>query len=126
MARGWLLLLCAFLAVWVPTNFAAELATTLPSLGYRGAPAIVELLVHGVAAALAMAAAWALLTAHLDAERFAMLAIIVATATAIQDLFWSSLPSQTKPGDEWPIAAAYLLNGMLWLAYLRRRARSSR
>ena len=126
MPRGWLLLLCAFLAVWVPTNFAAELVTTLPSLGYRGTAAVVELFVHGVAAALAMAAAWAMLTAHPDAERFAMLAVIVATAIAIQDLFWSSLPSQTKPGDEWPIAAAYVANGALWVAYLRRRAQSSR
>jgi hypothetical protein len=125
MPRGWLLLLCAFLAVWVPTNFAAELATTLPSIGYRGAAAIVELLVHGVVAALAMAAAWALLIAHPDGERFAMFAVVAATATAIQDLFWSALPSQTKPGDEWPIAAAYLLNGTFWLGYLRRRARSS-
>lgn len=120
------LLLCAFLALWVPMNFAAELATTLPSLGYRGGPAIIELFVHGVAAALAMAAAWALLTAHPDAERFAMLAVVVATAIAVQGLFWSYLPSQTKPGDEWPIAAAYVANGVLWVAYLRRRARSFR
>jgi hypothetical protein len=126
MPRGCLALLCAYLAAWVPVNFAAELTTTLPSLGYRGAAAVVELVVHGVVAAVAMGAAWALLTSHPDAERFALVAVGASTLVAVQDLFWSSLPSQTKPGDEWVIAALYLLHGAAWLTYLGRRARSSR
>jgi hypothetical protein len=126
MPRGWLLLLCAYLALWVPLDFASELAMTLPSLGYRGAAAAVELVAHGGAAALAMGAAWALLTAHPAAERFAFTAVAATTVTAIQELFWSSLPSQTKPGDEWPLAAVYVLHAAAWLTYLGRRARSSR
>jgi hypothetical protein len=123
-ARGWRLLLAAYLLVWVPLNFAAELASVLPSIGVRGAPAIVELTVHGVIAAFAFAAGLAIWSGNVDAVSLASLAVALSTLVAIQRLFWSSLPSQTKPGDHLPLALLYAAHGLAWLWYLRRRARS--
>jgi hypothetical protein len=124
--RGWLLLLSAYLLVWVPLNFAAELASVLPSVGVRGASAWIELLVHAGVAALAFAAGWAIRSGNDDALGFASLAVGFSTVTAIQSLFLSSLPSQTMPGDHLPLALIYAAHGSAWLWYLRRRARVSR
>jgi hypothetical protein len=124
--RGWLLLLSAYLLVWVPLNFAAELAAVLPSVGVRGAVAGIELLAHAGVAALSFAAGWAIRSGNDDALWFASVAVGVSTFAAIQSLFWSSLPSQTMPGDHVPLAALYAAHGLAWLWYLRRRARVSR
>lgn len=125
-ARGWLLLLSVYLLAWVPLNFAAELASVLPSLGVRGAAAVVEVLAHGAVAALAFAAGWAIWSGHADVAGFASLAVAGSTLAAIQSLFWSTLPSQTVPGDELPLALLFAAHGSAWLWYLRRRARVSR
>jgi hypothetical protein len=124
--RGWLLLLSAYLLVWVPLNFAAELASVLPSVAVRGAVAAIELVVHGGVAAIAFAAGWALRSGNDDALGFASLAVGLSTFAAVQSLFWSSLPSQTMPGDHLPLALLYAAHGTAWLWYLRRRARVSR
>ena len=126
MARGGLLLLSAYLLVWIPVNFAAELAGSLATLGFRGPAAIAELAVHGAAAALAFAAGWALRSGNHDAERLAAAAVALTTATAVQSIYWTSLPRQTRPGSELPLALLYGAIGAAWLLYLRRRARLSR
>jgi hypothetical protein len=125
-SRGWLLLLSAYLVVWVPLNFAAELASVLPSLGVRGAPAAVEIVVHGAAAAVCVAAGRALWSGSADAFGLASVAVALSTAVAIQSLLWSSLPGQTMPGDHLPLSVLYAAHGLAWLWYLRRRARASR
>lgn len=125
MARGWLLLLSAFLLVWIPFNFAVELTSSLPTAGLRGAPAMVELLVHAVAAALAVAAGRALWNGSQDA-RLAAVAVVVNTAVGIQSLLWTYLPTQTRPGTGGPLALLYAAAGAVALIYLRRRGRPSR
>lgn len=124
--RGWLLLLSAYLLVWVPLNFAAELLSVLPSLGMRGAPAVVEIAVHGTAAALSVAAGLAIWSGNQGAIELASAAVVLSTLVAIQSLFWSALPSQTKPGDHVPLSLLFAAHGSAWLWYLRRRARASR
>jgi hypothetical protein len=126
MPRGWLLLISVCLLVWIPLNFAAELASTLPSLGIRGWLAVVELAAHGLAAALAVAGGWAVWTGNQDAAKLASIAVVAWTAVVIQSLFWSRLPAQTKPGDEIPLAVLHALLAALSVWYLRRRARASR
>ena len=56
----WIALLAGILGAWVPLNFSAELALTLPSIGMRGAVAVIELTAHGAATALSVAAGYAL------------------------------------------------------------------
>jgi len=125
MVRGWLLLLCAYLLVWVPINFAAELATSLPGLGFRGPLAVLELVVHALAAALAVAAGLALWRGS-DDTTLAAAAVVVAAAIAIQSLYWTTLPGQTMPGDKLPLSILAAAHAAVWVWYLRRRGRSFR
>ena len=120
------LLLSAFLLVWVPANFAAELLSSLPGLAARGAPAVIELIAHGAVAALAAAAGIAVRTDSSSALPLAALAVAAATVVAVQSLYWSFLPQQTMPGDRLPLAGSNLAHGAAWLLYFRRRARFSR
>lgn len=126
MGRGWLLLLCAWLLVWIPMNFAVELASSLPTLGFRGPFAILELVLHAAAAALAAAAGWALWTGSEGGIRLAIPAVAASTAVGIQSIFWTMLPNQTRPGAGLALAAVYAAAGVGWIVYLRRRARPSR
>jgi hypothetical protein len=119
MRRGWLLLLSVILLVWQPRNFAIELLTTLPSLGMRGAVALVELLAHGAVAVLCVAAGWALWTATPHGPALAAVALIVSAIAGVQSLYWSILPSQTMPGDHLPLAILIVAHATAWLAYLR-------
>ncbi len=119
MPRGWLLLLSVILLVWQPRNFAIELTTTLPSLGTRGAVAIVELLTHGAVAALCVAGGWSLWMARPHGPTLAALALIASAAVGVQSLYWSVLPSQTMPGDHLPMAILIVAHAVAWLAYLR-------
>jgi hypothetical protein len=125
-SRGWRLLLSAYLLLWVPVNFAIELASVLPSLGWRGPAAAIELALHGAVAALAFAAGRAIWSPSDDAAAFASLAVILSTAVGIQSLYWSSLPSHTKPGDELPLSVLLAVHGGVWLWYLRRQVPASR
>lgn len=119
-------LLSAFLLVWVPANFAAELLSALPGLSARGAPAIIELVAHGAAAALAAAAGIAVRTDGPSALSLAALAVAAAAVVAVQSLYWSFLPRQTFPGDRLPLAGLNVVHAAAWLIYFRRRARSFR
>ena len=107
-------------------NFAVELAAALPTAGFRGPIAILELVAHAAATALAAAAGWALWTGSDAGIRLAIPAVAASTAVGIQSIFWTMLPSQTRPGTGLPLAAAYAAAGILWIVYLTRRARLSR
>jgi hypothetical protein len=120
MPRVWLLLLCATLLVWRPLGFATEFLSTLPSLGQRGAAGVVEILVHGAVAALAVAAVRALSNAMPSGLLLARVALVASAAATVQSFYWSVLPHQTMPGDKMPLA---ILGGVVaggWLVYLRR------
>ena len=101
-------------------NFSAELATTLPSVGMRGAVAVVELLVHGTAAAISVSAGYALWLRRPHAPMLARAALVINALVAIQRNYWSILPSQTIPGDELWLSIAAVLHSAAWLVFLRR------
>jgi hypothetical protein len=115
-------LVTVLLMAWEPLRFAGEALQVLPSIGYRGVAAGIELLAHGAAAVLSMAAGVALWNASPDARRLATVAIIVLIARSVQSLYWSVLPNNTRPGEELFTAGVALLSGALMLAAIRWRA----
>jgi hypothetical protein len=119
MHRGWTLLLCLYLLVWVPLNYAVELLGVLPSLGVRGLPALVEIGAHGVAAAVSAAAGWMLWVRSPSAFAFAAIAVAANGIATIQSLYWSMLPRQSAPGERLPLALLTLAVTAFWLLFLR-------
>lgn len=119
----WIALLAAILGGWVPLNFSAELATALPSVGMRGAVAVLELIVHGAACALSVAAGYALWLRRPHAAMLARAALTINVLVAIQRHYWSILPSQTMPGDELWLSLAAVLHSAAWLLFLHRSSR---
>jgi hypothetical protein len=108
------------LIAWEPLRFAGEALRVLPSIGYRGAIAGVELLLHAVVAALSAGAGFALWNGTPDARRIATIAVIVMMARAVQSVYWSVLPNSTKPGDEVWTAGVALVVGIVMLAVVRK------
>jgi Protein of unknown function (DUF2569) len=126
MARGWLLLLCGYLALWQPLTFAAEATGAMETLTMRGPVAVVELMAHAAITAFAVAAAWALWNGNPNAPAIAEAAVACCTLEVLQSLSWSRLPHDVAPGDRWPIALAAITHATGWIVYLRksRRVRS--
>ena len=123
LRRGWISVLCVALLLWRPLDFAVELTTALPSLGMRGALGAIELGLHAVVAALAVAAVQALSVASPAAVKLAAIALLASAAATVQSLYWSVLPHQTIPGDALPTAVLAVLHAALWLVYLIRSRR---
>lgn len=123
MPRGWLFVLSVVLIAWEPVKLARELMSTLGSIGMRGPSAVIELIVHTAVAALAVAAGRALWDGSPHGPRLAQLAVIASATSALQSLYWSSLPSQTMPGDKAPLGFLAMAHGALWTAYLRKSSR---
>jgi hypothetical protein len=120
---GWLLLLCAYLAVWQPLTFAAEVTATLGSFAMRGPAGAAEIFTHGVVAAVAFAAGWGLWTGNPSAPALAQIALAACAAATIQSLYWTWLPHNTMPGDRLPIAVVTAAHSAGWIVYLRRSRR---
>jgi hypothetical protein len=120
MARGWVLVLCAFLLVWEPLTFGGELAQSLGTLGMRGPLAVVELFAHAAVAAIAVAAAWGLWIGNPQAPAVAAIALAAWAAIAVQSLYWTRLPGNAAPGEKLPLAIAAVAHAAGWIAYLRR------
>ena len=117
-ARIWL---CAYLLGWVPLNYAAEVSRTLPSIGFRGAPAAIELATHGLIAATSAAAGWMLWIGTAAGSALAATAVLAAAAGSVQSLYWSALPHNLPPGTKLPLALVAMSHGAGWFLYLRRR-----
>jgi hypothetical protein len=117
-------LLCFVLGVWAPLGYARELVETLPSLDMRGTLAFVELLIHGVIAAVSVAAAWSLLSWRAHGPALARVALIGLAAVSVQSLYWSVVPRQTPPGTELPLAALAIVHAAAWLVFLQRSSRA--
>jgi hypothetical protein len=124
--RGWLILLCGYLALWQPLTFAAEVTGAMGTLGMRGPAAVIELGVHGCITAFAVAAAWGLWIGNPNAPAMAEAAVACCALEVLQSLAWSRLPHDIPPGDRLPIALAAITHATGWIVYLRksRRVRS--
>lgn len=126
MRRVWVLLLCAYLLGWVPLNFANELFATVPSLQMRGAPAVIELAVHGISAMLCATAGWMLWAGAPAGLTLAATAVTAAGLVFLQSLFLTVLPRNTAPGERLPLALVTCAHTAVWLTILARAARRDR
>jgi hypothetical protein len=120
MSRPAVWLLGATLLLWRPLDFAIEFPSTLPSIGQRGPAGVLELLLHGAVAALAIAAIRALSIGMTSARGLSAAALVASALTTIQSHYWSVLPHQTMPSDRFPLAATGGVVAVLWLIYLAR------
>jgi len=123
MARAWLILLCVVLLLWRPLDYMFELPQSLPTMGMRGVPGAIELLVHGIVAVLAVAAAQALWNERRSGPSLAAVALIGSAAATVQTVYWTALPHQTVPGSEAVISALAIGHAAIWLLYLSRSRR---
>lgn len=123
MRPAWLVVLCGYLAVWIPVNFAALAMQSLPSIAGRGAAAVLELLVHGAAALFCTAAGWMLWSGHPSGAGLAQAGLAANTVVTIQALRASALPRDVPPGLAAPLAAVTIAHAAAWILYLRRSRR---
>jgi hypothetical protein len=114
------------LLLWEPMNFASEALTVLPSITFRGVTPAMELLGHGLVAALAAAGGLALWHGAPSAARLGGAAVLASVARTIQSLYFSTLPHNVMPGDESSIAAAALVIAAIALIAIGRSERPSR
>jgi hypothetical protein len=121
-----MLTVVAFLLLLEPLHFATEVLRVLPTIAYRGSLAIVELVAHALAAALATAGAFALLNRSPVAARVATAAIVVSVARVLQSLTWTTLPSDTLPGHHLVNAAVTAVVGGVSVWLVQRAGRLSR
>jgi hypothetical protein len=126
MSRIGRLALVAWLLVFGVVSYATVLVGSIGTIGARGLPAMLELIAHGAIAALAAAAIAALLSESPAAARLGTMTVVLVAAATIQSLFVSCLPRQTSPGQAVPTAVGHAAVAVVWLAWLRRRARFSR
>jgi hypothetical protein len=119
----WLILLTAYLLVWVPVNFALVALQSFSSLDDRGLPAVLEFTVHSANAVLCAAAGWMLRAANPAGRRLAVAALIVNAGVTIQALYSSALPRDVQPGLALPLATVTATHALVWLAYLQRSRR---
>jgi hypothetical protein len=123
MPPKWLLLLCAYLLVWVPVNFSALAIRSLPSIGDRGGAAAIELSAHAAATALCAAAGWMLKGGNAAGVALGYAALVVNAAVTIQALFVSALPRDVAPGAAWPFALVTVAHTVIWALYISRSRR---
>jgi hypothetical protein len=112
--------LCAFLLVWEPLNFASEALSALPTISARGALAMVELAGHAVIAMFTVAAAVALRSKSPHGVKLAVLGTAASTARTLQVLRFSMLPHDTSPDLAPLFTVAALANALFWSAFLTR------
>ena len=124
--RGWPLLLCGYLLVWIPLNFAVELLSAVPSIEMRGTPAIVELAMHGAVAMLSATAGRMALTDPAATRHLASAAVLAAGGVSIQSLFWTALPRNVAPGTRLPLALFAVVTTAFWLVVVHRAQRRPR
>jgi hypothetical protein len=116
----WVFLLCAYLLLWVPLNFAALAQSAFPSLGYRGPVAIVELIAHAIATMLAALAGWMLWVRNPAARRVAVAAVACNALVGLQTLYATVLPHDISPGSALPLGALTVVHAGAWIVYLTR------
>ena len=126
MRRIWVLLLCTYLLGWVPLNFANELFATVPSLQMRGAPALIELALHGITVTLCATAGWMLWVGAPAGLTLAAAAVTAAGLVSLQSLFLTVLPRNTAPGERIPLALVTGAHTAVWLTILVRAGRRER
>ena len=104
-----------------PLHFSSELIAVIPTITYRGWPAILEVAVHAGVAALCVMAGFALLNDSPDGRRLAVVAVVASWLRVVQSTYWSALPGNTIPGDELFRVGTAAAAALAALLILRRR-----
>ena len=111
--------LVTLLLLLEPLHFALVASRVLSTIAYRGLVAWLELGAHAVVAVLCVGAAAAFWNSGPGARRFVTFAVIASVARTIQSVYWSSLPDDTRPGDELYIALIAMVIGAVVLHSVR-------
>jgi hypothetical protein len=119
-------LLSSYLLIWVPGTFAVELISALPTMGMRGAPAWIELAVHGMVAIACAVAGRMLRIGSSAAPALAASGILARAAVSIQSLYWSTLPQDIAPGTRGLFVTLACINALVWLGVVRWAGSSER
>ncbi len=114
-------LLAVILIFWEPLHFAAELLGVFPTIAYRGVLAVVELVAHGLVAAVSAAAGFALLNRVPDGRRLAAFAVVAVAGRTIQSLYLSVLPNNTPPGTAPLYVGAVIVVAAIGMVIVRSR-----
>lgn len=109
------------LLLWEPLRFASEALMVFSTIPYRGAAAAIELVAHGLVAAMTAAAGLALWNGAPDGRRLAILAVMAAILRTAQSTYWSVLPNNTPPGDELLVVGATMAIGAVAILVIARR-----
>ena len=101
-------------------SFAGVLVAVLPTIGYRGWIAVVELVARGAVAAIAVAGAVGLWNNTPGATRLASVAVILTVCRVLLSLYWTTLPGSAAPGERLLIGVAAVVAGLVALVVIRR------
>lgn len=123
MIRGWLLLLCAWLAVWQPLNLAVAASEALMALPVRGWPLGVLLVGRVIVTAIGVAAARSIWDLRPGALGLTRAAIVLSGAGQLFVYATSIAPNNRMPGDTPLYVVATVAVHAGWLIYLARSAR---
>lgn len=107
-----------------PARFALEVSRVLSTIAYRGPLPAAELCAHALIATLCAATAVVVWNGGPDARQLVTIAVISSVARAIQSVYWSTLPDDTRPGDELYVALTAVVIGAITLTLARREPRT--
>lgn len=125
-ARGWLLVLCAWLGVWQPLNLAVAATDSLRAIPVRGWPLGVLLVTRLIVTAVGFAAARALWDRQPGAPALAKTAIVLSGLMQLFIYATAIAPNNRLPGDTPLYVTLTVLVHGGWLVYLTRSARVRR
>lgn len=124
--RGWLLVLCGYLAIWQPLNLAVAASGALLSLPVRGWPLAAVLVARLGVTALGIGAVKSVVERRPAALGMTRLALVLSLVTELFLYATSIAPNNRVPGDT-PLYVAWSLAFHLgWLTYLQRSVRVRR
>ena len=119
----WLFVLCAYLLVWVPVNFALLATRSLPSLETRGSAAVIELSAHAMVTMVCVVAGRVLWGRHAAGRPLAAGALLLSAAASVQSVYGSALPHDIPPGSTAPLMIGAAVNAAAWTTYLYQSKR---
>ena len=120
---GWLLLLCRLLIVGHPLSLAVTASGAIGSIGVRGAPVAIILVVRMLVVAFGVAAGRALQNLRPGAVTLATVALWLSGATDIFVYTTPYFPTNRAPGDTMLYVLASMAYHGIWLVYLQRSDR---
>jgi hypothetical protein len=121
--RGWLAVLCVWLALWQPLSLAFAAAEALAALPVRGWPLGLLLVARLVVTAIGLAAARAVWERRPGAPALTRAAIVLSGVSQLLVYATSIAPNNRVPGDTPLYVVATVIVHAGWMMYLARSNR---